>query len=110
MRGWTQLVFWPGLLLVVLLASAEAGPLSNSQKKELLNAHNLYRRSVEPSATNMIQLVRVELDYTAVLPIDEPQGECLFLPSTMYSKYGQSKNSGWLLLIFHGNYRMAIKF
>ncbi len=53
-----QLLLLQALLLSSLLVVSMAEFLSSAQKKELLNAHNRFRRSVKPTATNMIKLVR----------------------------------------------------
>ena len=56
-----QLVFLSTILTVLLLSSSLTGSraaLTEDEKEEILNAHNYYRRSVSPIATNMEEMVR----------------------------------------------------
>ena len=53
-----------GIAILFLLAAAadcivhlSDCALTATQKQELLDAHNMYRRNVNPSASNMLQMV-----------------------------------------------------
>ena len=44
-------------LATIVLATTTSGLLTSNEKKDILRAHNHFRRSVQPLATNMIKLV-----------------------------------------------------
>lgn len=46
------------LLLAVYSVAPSEAKLSDDQREEVLNAHNIYRSKVSPVATNMAALVR----------------------------------------------------
>ena len=53
------------LLLLALRysASGQTTGLSEDDQKEIINAHNFYRRSVDPIASNMLELVSLSLSF-----------------------------------------------
>ena len=55
------------LATVIVLATTVSGLLTSNEKKEILRAHNYFRRNVQPLATNMIKLV------SSNIFIDSPQ-------------------------------------
>lgn len=46
------------LLAFVYGALSQGQGLSEEEQEEILNAHNYYRRTVDPIATNMLRMVR----------------------------------------------------
>jgi len=56
-----ELVISPLLLCLVALPSVcGQNSLSEADKQEVLEAHNRFRRMVDPPATNMRKMVRVQ--------------------------------------------------
>lgn len=45
------------LLALVYVAHGQGSGLSEEEQEEILNAHNYYRRIVDPIATNMLKMV-----------------------------------------------------
>lgn len=45
------------LLALVYMANGQGSGLSTEEQEEIVNAHNYYRRSVDPIATNMLKMV-----------------------------------------------------
>lgn len=44
--------------LVLYLATPTSATLAEEEQKELIRGHNLYRSKVQPTATDMVELVR----------------------------------------------------
>ena len=53
-----SICFLVGLVTAVVVVTTVSGSLNSGEKMELLLAHNYYRSTVYPLATNMVKLVR----------------------------------------------------
>ena len=62
MLGMAALLSVCQLVVLATIVMGTTGLLTSDEKKEILRAHNYFRRNVQPLATNMVKLVRDTLE------------------------------------------------